>query len=270
MGHPQYHRPTHSHLRTIRTLASCALRPFGLSQRHTRHTTTSATATAAAEVVCDGNRVGGIGIGNGAIGRISSDSFGFPCFGISLSTTSCCNGRVADVAHLKATTSRNRRRRRHRRRCCSCAGRAPVSTPCAHFRSRCNNYYFLVDFVVAAAAAADVAVVVVVVIVALPFLRCMLPHAPCSVPHAPCHGFGLAHDFPFSISLARILSLAQQHASSLALAHSDWCWWPGEGRGQDAHAWRLHLLSHMAHVFASMGVNKGMCVCVCFCVCGWQ
>lgn len=83
-------------------------------------------------------------------------------------------GSKADVAHLKATTSSNRRHRRRRGRCCSCAGRAPVSTPCAHFRSRCNNYYFLVDFVVAAAAAAAAADVV-----ALPFLRCMLPHAPC-------------------------------------------------------------------------------------------
>lgn len=89
-------------------------------------------------------------------------------------------GSKADVAHLKATTSSNRRRRPLRHRCCSCAGRAPVSTPCAHFRSRCNNYYFLVDFVVAAAAAAAAADVVVVVVVALPFLRCMLPHAPCS------------------------------------------------------------------------------------------
>lgn len=77
------------------------------------------------------------------------------------------------------------------------------------------------------------------------------------MPHAP-----LAHDFPFSISLARNLSLAQQHAGSLALAHADWWQWQGEGRGQDAHAWRLHLLSHMAHVFACMCVNKGTSVCV--------
>lgn len=62
-------------------MASCALRPFGLSQRHTKHRTTSATATAADGG--GGGTVGGIGIGNGAIGRISSDfGFGLPCFGI--------------------------------------------------------------------------------------------------------------------------------------------------------------------------------------------